>query len=78
MDAALEEDKEETVFLSPSLGTLDNEGEVRKKVGDEKKEAVANRTAEREGDEEAIKSMDNQAQIAPYCPLYVSNRKPGL
>ena len=77
-DAAFKADPNEEVFLSPTLSTMDNEEAAAKAVTDELNQAKANRTAAREGDEDAIKSMGNQSQIVPYCPLYMNNQQIGL
>ncbi len=45
------------------------------KVEETVKEARANRIAVRKADEEGIKSMDNQTQIVPYCPVYAKTKK---
>lgn len=59
-------DKFGVVFITPGM----TKGEMSNAISNAQADRLATRVAEDEG----IKSMDNQSQIVPYCPIYI-NRK---
>jgi len=48
-----------------------SQGTKADKVSSEVSTNKANKTAARRSDDNAIKSMDNQGQVVPYCPTYI-------
>ena len=61
---ALEADKLGVVTIMPGM-----------KVDEESvKNAQADRIATRVAEDEGLKSMDNQTQIVPYCPIYINKK----
>lgn len=63
----LEADKLGVVFITPGM-TASNAN------ADAIKNAQADRLATRESEDEGIKSMDNQTQNVPYCPIYINKK----
>jgi len=62
----LEADKLGVVFITPNM----TEDEMSNAIANAKADRAATRVAEDEG----IKSMDNQTQVVPYCPIYINKK----
>lgn len=62
MITILEKDANEVVYLTPDTQTSE--------IADKINRAKADRTVERNTDEEGITAMDNGTQVVPYCPNY--------
>ena len=91
--AALKVDENEVTLITPdvdvdiqntNMSNLDKVNNViYQKVKDELmdkeiKKAKADREVERENDDLAISSMENQSQIVPYCPFFIYSENNGL
>lgn len=63
----LKADKQGVVFITPGMMLSDADQAV--------KNAKADRLATRKAEDEGIKSMDNQTQNVPYCPIYINKKQ---